>query len=589
MNYFSSYRYIAFKPYVIKIALASICSIINKLCDIVPEILIGLAINIIITQEHSLIALLTGITNPFNQLYLVGLLTAILWILESIFEYLYLILWHHIAQNIQHNLRCSLYEHIQLLDTAYFENKTVGGLASIINNDINELEIFFATLPNALLQLTVNVIVMGFIFTYLSPFLAFLTILPIPFIIIIAYYFKHKLTILYNGLRIQAESLSSHLVNKINGINTIKSYVTENYELDLISQESNSYKAMYTKVNITNAAYIPIVRMAVLCGFITSMIVGGYYALHGIIAISSYSVLVFLTQRFLWPFTEISTITDTFVSAQASLQRVNAILSHTPTIQKSGHSLLTLQHIKGEIVFNNVSFSYASNKPIFNNLSLTIPAHSTIAFVGTTGSGKSTLIKLLLRLYEPTAGAIYIDGTDIASVSLNSLRKSIALVSQDTYLMNGTIEDNIRYGTFHATQDEIIQAAVLAEADSFIKQLPQGYQTHVGENGKNLSGGQRQRISIARAIIKKPAIFIFDEATSALDNETETAVQKSFERLAHQHTTIIIAHRLSTIRKADIIFVMDNGTIIESGNHLQLLAHNQTYAKLWKIQTGIQT
>jgi len=571
--------------YKIRIFLATFSSILNKLCDIVPEILIGIAIDVIVNQQHSVIARIAGISNPFNQLYLVAGLTAILWILESIFEYCYLILWRGIAQKVQHSLRISTYDHMQNLDTAYFEDKKTGGLLAIINDDINQLELFLSEGPNTIIQLIINVIVMGAIFTCFSPTIALLTLLPIPFVLLMAFYFQNRLAYLYEIVRERVEKLSSHITSRLTGITTIKSYATENYERECLATESLAYTHANYAASRVNAAYIPLVRMGILCGFIMSMIIGGCYALQGTLSISFYSVLVFLTQRFLWPFTTITTITDMYERAMACTRRIFAVLHHKQAII-DGTTTLSTTKTQGTITFNNVTFAYPNGVKIFNNLSLTIPAKKTVAFVGTTGSGKSTIIKLILRLYDSMSGIISIDNDNIKTLTMQSLRQAIALVSQEVYLIDASVAANIAYGSPHATTELIINAAKMAQAHDFIMTLSQGYDSLVGENGKNLSGGQRQRISIARAILKNPPIFIFDEATSALDNETEFALQHSMKSLAHNHTMIIIAHRLSTIRHADIIFVLEKGTIIENGTHDELLQRNSAYAMLWKIQTG---
>ena len=572
-------------PYKIKLFLAMLSSVLNKLCDIVPEILIGIAIDVIIHQKQSVVARFVGIENPYHQLYLVGGLTAALWILESVFEYCYLILWRSIAQDVQHTLRLATYAHVQKLDMAYYENKTSGGLLSIINDDINQLEQFLSEAPNAIIQLIVNIVFMGGIFIFISPMLALLTLLPVPFVILIAFYFQHRLATLYGVVRDRVEALSGHIVGRLMGITTIKSYTAEDYELACLSKESLAYKQENHKASRVNATYIPLVRMGILCGFIMSMLVGGRYALAGTLSISMYSVLVFLTQRFLWPFTTLTTITDMYERAMASVRRVFTLLAHRQTIVDGSHDLV-FNTINGSITFDQVSFKYSNGLEIFKNLSFVIPANSTVAFVGTTGSGKSTIIKLLLRLYEPAHGTIVLDGIDIKTVTLKTLRQAMALVSQEVYLINDTVAHNIAYGLPATSLEKIIHAAQMAEAHEFIMQLPYGYTTVIGENGKNLSGGQRQRISIARAILKNPQIFIFDEATSALDNETEAAIQRSMTALAHDHTMIVIAHRLSTVRHADIIFVMEKGRIVESGTHDELVRKNGSYATLWKIQTG---
>ena len=365
----------------------------------------------------------------------------------------------------------------------------------------------------------------------------------------------------------------------------MKSYTTQDFEIACLATESDAYKEANYAASKVNAAYIPLVRMGILVGFIMSMVVGGWYALQGVLAISSYSVLVFLTQRFLWPFTTLTTITDMYEKAMASMRRVQSVLSQKPTIL-DGSKELALGSLQGALRFDDVSFAYSNGAPVFSSLSFAIAAKSTVAFVGSTGSVKSTLIKLVLRLYDCTGGAIYIDETNINSVTVHSLRSAIALVSQEVYLINGTVAENIAYGFPHASKDAIINAAKMGQAHDFIMQLPNGYATNIGENGKNLSGGQRQRISIARAILKNPPIFIFDEATSALDNETEAALQRSMTTLAHDHTMLIIAHRLSTVRNADIIFVLEQGNIVEQGTHDALVALGGQYAQLRNIQVG---
>jgi ATP-binding cassette subfamily B protein len=572
-------------PHKLQLFLATISSILNKLCDIVPEILIGIAIDIVVNQNHSIVSHITGISNPFTQLYIVAGLTALLWILESVFEYCHLILWRGIGQAMQHSLRIATYDHMQNADIAYFEDKKTGGLLAIVNDDINQLELFLSEGPNAVIQLVINIIVMGLLFTYLSPTLALLNLLPIPFVLLIAFYFQNRLAHLYETVREKVEKLSSHIASRLAGITTIKSYTSENYERTCLSTESMSYTQANYAAGKVNAAYIPLVRMCILSGFILSMIVGGCYALQGTLSISFYSVLVFLTQRFLWPFTTVTTITDMYERAMACTRRIFAVLHHKKEITDGEHNL-NKNTVQGSITFKNVNFSYSNGVQIFDKFSLTIPAQKTVAFVGTTGSGKSTIIKLILRLYDTTSGAILLDNNDIKNLTTDSLRQAIALVSQEVYLTDSSITHNIAYGSPHATQEEIINAAKMAEAHEFIMALPHGYDSLVGENGKNLSGGQRQRISIARAILKNPPIFIFDEATSALDNETEAAIQHSMKTLAHNHTMIIVAHRLSTIRHADIIFVLEKGNIVESGTHQELLERKETYYNLWKIQSN---
>ena len=269
----------------------------------------------------------------------------------------------------------------------------------------------------------------------------------------------------------------------------------------------------------------------------------------------------------------------------ASTARVINLLD-TPVTTPAGEISLPVEEVRGELELCNVTFAYRDNPPLLENLSLKVPTGTTIGIVGSTGSGKSTLVKLLLRLYEVRAGSILLDGIELQKLHLKDLRRCIGLVSQDLFLFHGTVAENIAYGSFDAPEEEIIEAAKVAEAHDYIVQLPKGYQTIVGERGQKLSGGQRQRIAIARAVLKNPPILVLDEATSAVDNETEAAIQRSLERITQNRTTIAIAHRLSTIRNADCIYVMEKGKIVESGQHQDLLAKGGVYANLWKVQTG---
>jgi ATP-binding cassette subfamily B protein len=306
-------------------------------------------------------------------------------------------------------------------------------------------------------------------------------------------------------------------------------------------------------------------------------------ALDGEINVAMYSVLLFITQRLLWPLTELGDTFDLYQRAMASFKRINALKNTQPDIQNGS---IEAGSIEKFISLEDVNFSYVDNFPVLNDVSINIKKGSTTAIVGSTGSGKSTLIKLLLRLYDVKAGKIKFDDKDIRDLNIHSLRKTIGLVSQDIFLFEGTVFENIAYGNLEASNDDIWKAAKLSESDEFINLLPNKEDTIVGERGQKLSGGQRQRISIARAILKNPEILILDEATSAVDNETEAAIQRSLDTLKEGRTVIAIAHRLSTIRNADIIYVLEKGEIVESGTHEELVKLKKVYANLWDVQTG---
>jgi len=566
------------------VRLAALCSVLNKIFDIAPEILIGMAVDVVANGKGSALARY-GVTDRLAQLEALAALTLVIWVLESAFEFLYEIQWRGLAQTVQHELRLDAYDHLQKLDMAFFEDKSTGGLVATLNDDVNQLERFLNGGANMLIQVFSTVVLVGGIFFYLAPKVAMLAMLPIPFILVGAFFYQFRVEPLYAGVREQASNIASRLSNNISGIATIKAYTAEERELEAIRAESLSYTAANTKAIKVSAAFIPIIRMAILGGFLATLVVGGKMALAGAIGVGSYSVLVFLTQRLLWPLTGLAETVDLYQRAMASTARVLDLLE-TPVALAHEGKKLPRAAIKGEIKFEDVSFSYPGRAPALNGVTLTIPAGTTAAFVGATGSGKTTLTKLLLRFYDPSSGRILLDGQDIRTFDPRELRRAIGFVSQDTFLFHGTARENIAYGDPAKNAGAVEAAARAAEAHDFLSTLPQGYDTLVGERGQKLSGGQRQRLAIARAVLKDPPLMILDEATSAVDNETEAAIQKSLDRIVVGRTTLMVAHRLSTIVKADRIFVLDDGRVAESGTHAELLSRPGPYADLWRVQTG---
>jgi ATP-binding cassette subfamily B protein len=354
--------------------------------------------------------------------------------------------------------------------------------------------------------------------------------------------------------------------------------------LNQVAKLSDQYRESNKRAIVLSAAFVPVVRMAVMCGFLVSLVYGGIITVHGEIAVASYSVLIFLSQRLLWPLTYLGQVTDMYQRSMAAINRVMGLLNTPVNIVDGTQSLLT--PVRGSIEFDQVCFAYSGRSKIFEGLSFKINPGEAIAFVGATGSGKSTLVKLILRLYAHAQGKILLDNVDISTLKLNNLRFHIGVVSQETFLIDGTVAENIAYGSFAANYDEIVRVAELVEADKFINELPEGYNTLVGERGQKLSGGQKQRIALARAIIKNPAVLILDEATSALDNQTENAIQQSLNKVIKNRTTIIVAHRLSTIVNVDRIYVMENGVVVEVGSHDELLKLGGIYANLWRLQSN---
>ncbi|MGL6215313.1 ABC transporter ATP-binding protein, partial [Billgrantia desiderata] len=438
---------------------------------------------------------------------------------------------------------------------------------------------------NSLIQVGVTVVAVGAVFFVISPLIALLAFTPIPMIIWGAFFFQRKAGPLYADVREKVGDLASRLSNNLAGIATIKSFTSEAREAERLRTVSEAYVEANRRAIRVSSAFIPVIRMAILAGFLATFTVGGMLALRGDLNVGAYGVLVFLTQRLLWPLTGLAEVIDLFERAMASTRRILDLLA-VPITVKDNEGQPLAEPVRGEVSFDNVSFRYAASGVGVDGISLHVPAGNTLALVGATGSGKSTLMKLLLRFYDPSAGEVRIDGQPIAEVSLESLRRAIGLVSQDVYLFEGSIRDNIAYGKPDASEEAVIEAARTAEAWEFIQALPQGLDTAVGERGVRLSGGQRQRLSLARALLKDPPILVLDEATSAVDNETEAAIQRSLAKIGHGRTVIMIAHRLSTIVHADEIVVVDGGQVVEQGSHAELLQRGGRYAAQWRVQTG---
>ena len=571
------------REYRWQVWLASFCSIMNKFWDLAPPILIGMAIDVVTYKEDSMLADF-GYPDPYDQFLILVALTVVIWVLESLFEYWFGVLWRNLAQNAQHELRMDAYEHIQNLEMQWFSGQTTGGLMAIMNDDVNQLERFLDQGANDLLQVATTVVVVGGVMFILAPSVAIYAILPIPIIVGGSFMFQRRIGVRYAKVRKEVGDLNALLNNNLSGITTIKSFTAEEREVERVGVASRSYRDANRDAIRLSASFVPLIRMAILFAFTANMLVGGWLALEGELSIGAYSIIVFITQRLLWPLTRLGQTFDLYQRAMASTDRVLNLLD-TPIGLVEGD--IELDETKGEITFDSIEFSYPERESVLDGVSLNIGAGETIGLVGSTGSGKTTLVGLLLRFHDPLQGSVSLDGNDVKELKLASLRGSISLVSQNTTLFPGTVRENILYGRPSASEEEVLEAARIAEATNFINELPEGWETDIGEDGHRLSGGQRQRLAIARAVLKDAPILVFDEATSNVDNETEAALQRSIERISTDRTTIIIAHRLSTVRNADKIAVLESGKITELGKHEELVDADGLYSRLWSVQTGL--
>ncbi|GAA0247859.1 ABC transporter ATP-binding protein [Haladaptatus pallidirubidus] len=501
--------------------------------------------------------------------------------------------WNSFAQNIQHSVRTDTYDKMQRLDMEFFSDKQTGEMMSILSNDVNRLERFLNDGMNSAFRLGVMVVAIAAVLLTINWQLALVALVPVPLIALFTYKFIQIIQPKYADVRSSVGKVNSRLENNLGGIQVIKTSNTESFESDRVDDVSHEYFGANWDAIVTRIKFFPALQILSGLGFALTFIVGGLWVFNGEgpwfftgnLEAGEFVTFMLLTQRFIWPMAQFGSIINMYQRAYASSARIFGLMDEPSRIREDPDA----EHLvveEGEVVYDDVTFGYDESETIVEDISFTVEGGDTLALVGPTGAGKSTVLKLLLRMYDVNEGAIRIDGTDIRDVSLPSIRQNIGYVSQNTFLFYGTVKENIEYGTFDANDEDIEEAAKAAEAHEFITNLPEGYDTKVGERGVKLSGGQRQRVSIARAILKDPEILILDEATSDVDTETEMLIQRSLDKLTENRTTFAIAHRLSTIKDAEKIVVLEGGKIVERGPHEELLQKDGLYAHLWGVQAG---
>ena len=567
------------------IRLAVLCSILNKIWDLAPPLLIGVAVDVVVTQEDSLLASF-GVVDPWHQLLVLAAVTVAIWALESLFEYWYGVLWRNLAQSVQHDVRMATFERVLGHAPSWFDERRKGDLLAVLNDDVNQLERFLDKGANDLLQVGTTVIVVGAIFFAIAWEVALLAFMPVPLILWGSFRYQRALEPKYLSVRDAAGDLNALLENDIGGMTTIQSFTAERIEASRLTELSEAYRARNREAIRLSAGFVPLIRMAILVGFTGTLLLGGWFTLEGALEVGAYSVLVFMTQRLLWPLTRLGETFDLYQRAMASTARILDLIEAPDSLVDGEVAPTREEAVASSLRLENVTFAHPGRETVLDGVDVEIGAQTTVGIVGSTGSGKTTLIRLLMRFIDPSEGAVTWCGHDLRSWSTASLRSKMALVDQHVTLFPTSVLENIRYGRPEASDEEVEAAAKAAEADAFIRSFPDGYATLVGEGGHRLSGGQRQRLALARAVLKDAPVLILDEATSAVDNETEAAIQRSLHRIAEGRTTVIIAHRLSTVRHADRILVLEGGAVAEAGSHEELLAEEGLYHRLWSVQTG---
>jgi ATP-binding cassette subfamily B protein len=572
-------------------------SVAARILDLLPPLLLGIAIDSIFLNQRAFdLPLIPQAWLPSTTMgqfwFTIGTI-AFAFFGGSGFHWVRNYGWNAFAQNIQHSVRTDTYDKMQRLNMNFFAEKQTGEMMSILSNDVNRLERFLNDGMNSAFRLSVMVVGIAGILLWLNPRLALITLLPIPIIAVTTWKFIDVIQPKYATVRKTVGHLNSRLENNLGGIKVIKTFNTESFESERVDDVSMEYyDANWDAIN-TRIKFFPALRVIAGVGFVITFMVGGLWVLGSApvwltagatLGVGTFTSFILYTQRFIWPMAQFGSIINMYQRARASSARLFGLMD-TPSRIVEDPNAEELTVTDGHVEYDHVSFGY-DEETIVEDINFEVPGGDTLALVGPTGAGKSTVLKLLLRMYDVDEGAIRIDDQDIRDVTIPSLRQSLGYVSQDTFMFYGTVADNIEYGTFGADHEQVVEAAKAAEAHDFIMNLPDGYETEIGERGVKLSGGQRQRLSIARAILKDPELLILDEATSDVDTETEMLIQRSIDKLTEDRTTFAIAHRLSTIKDADQIIVLEGGQIVERGTHEELIQDDGLYAHLWGVQAG---
>ena len=576
--------------------LGILASIGTRFASLVPPVLLGVAIDGIFGEEPFTLplvpeSLLPGPEAEMAQFWLVIGLMAVAMIGQALLNFVRMSSLNLFSHRVKHEVRTATYQRMQRLDMEFFNEVQTGELMSILSNDTNRLELFLDNMFGESIQLGVLIAGISLVLFWFNPQLALVTLVVVPVAAVFTYWFMRLAEERYADIRQSVGDLNSRLENNLNGIQVIKASNTEDYEDERVRDHSYRYFRLDWLALRLNFIYRPGLQALTSLSFIATFIVGGVWLLDGPpgpltgdLTVGTLVIFLLLTQRLVDPLAQMSNIIDRYEDARASTKRILGIMNLPVDIQDS-EDATDLAGAEGAVSFDGVTFAY-DEQDVLEDIDFEVEPGQTVGLVGPTGAGKTTVIKLLLRLYDVDRGAVRVDGEDVRDITLSSLRDSMGYVGQENFLFDGSVEENIRYGSFDADHEDVLEAARRAQAHEFITNLPEGYDTEVGERGVKLSGGQRQRVAIARTLLQHPAIMIFDEATSAVDTETEMLIQRSIDDIAADRTTFVIAHRLSTVRDADTILVLENGQIVERGTHDELLATDGLYANLWRVQAG---
>ena len=575
-------------------ALGVLANLLAQFAALVPPVVLGAAVNELTGASYGL-PLVPDAWLPATDVgafELSVVLIAASFVATGVFTYLYGVAANEFAHGVMHAVRVDCFEKMSRLDMSFFDDKQTGEVMSILSSDTENLELFLDNALVSSVRLGAMLVGIGVVLFLENAYLATVTLLVAPIMVGFTYWFMKRAEPLYAARRSSVGKLNTRLENAISGVELTKTTASEDHEVGRV--RGSSRRLFDDTMAMLRLSYFYRPGMELLAGvsFSLTFLVGGYWLFVGAppgapasgLEAGTFVTFLFLSQRFATPLAEVSNIVDQYENAKASSERVFGLMD-IPVSVRDADDAVELDDVAGRVEYDDVSFAY-DEEPVIDGVSFVADPGETVAFVGPTGAGKSTVLKLLLRMYDVNEGTVRVDDHDVRDVTMASLRSHVGYVGQETFLFDGTIADNIRYGDFDAPMDAVHEAAEAAEAHEFITNLPNGYETRVGERGVKLSGGQRQRVAIARVVLQDPEILVLDEATSAVDTETEYLIQKSLDTLSAERTTFAIAHRLSTVKNADEILVMEDGEIIERGSHGDLLESGGLYADLWRVQAG---
>ncbi|UOQ93018.1 ABC transporter ATP-binding protein/permease [Halobacillus shinanisalinarum] len=561
------------KPYTRRLLPISIIAmLISTIVRLVVPILIGkVAIDVAIAENN---------TNLLIQL-VVGI--AIMYLLSYIGNALRIKYVNILGQNVIYDLRQHLFSHVQRLSHKFFDSRSAGSILVRIMNDINSLQELFT---NGIINLLMDIVMLTGIVVILfalSPKLALAILVIMPLMFYISTKLRRNIRRSWQEVRIQQSRLNSHLNESLQGVRITQSFSQETENAEYFNGVNTDNFQSWNTATRKSAMFRPFVEMSNAVGTVILISYGAFLILQGAIEIGTFVSFAFFLGMFWEPISRLGQVYNQLLMAMAASERIFEFLDEQPNVQEKSNAR-DLSDMKGHIEFDQVQFAYDEKRIALHKISLEMKQGETVALVGHTGSGKSTIANLISRFYDPTKGAVKIDGTDLQDATIDSVRQQISVVLQDTFIFSGTIMENIRFGRPTASDEEVIEAAKLVGADDFISRLNSGYETEVEERGSILSAGERQLLSFARALLADPRILILDEATASIDTETEMKIQQALRRLLKDRTAIIIAHRLSTIREADTIYVLEHGKILEHGSHDQLMDQEGEYFELVKAQ-----